>query len=85
MNFRRNRSGTAKVTTAKVTCPLEYKGLHGCGCALRYTRTTDNGLIECPRCGLWFAPTRVPARPKEAVIRGRKRASRTFSRGELAG
>ena len=39
-----------------VICPREYKeGLEGCGAKIRYTRTTDNGLIRCPDCGLWFS------------------------------
>ena len=53
---RNSREGTS------VICPVEYKGLTGCGEALRYFRTDDVGLIECPNCGLWFAPTDVPAR-----------------------
>jgi hypothetical protein len=54
---RNSREGTS------VICPVEYKGLTGCGEALRYFCTNDAGLIECPNCGLWFAPTDVPARP----------------------
>lgn len=57
---KRNRSeGTSGMN---VTCPVEYKGLTGCGHALTYFTTNDAGLIECPNCGLWFAPAGVPAR-----------------------
>jgi len=42
-----------------VICPLEYRGREGCGVELSYAYTTDNGLIECPNCGLWFAPDDV--------------------------
>ena len=54
MSIKGNRRGTASVT-----CPSEYKGLRGCGTPLTYSHTTDNGLIECPRCRLWFAPADV--------------------------
>jgi len=71
MRIKRNgREGTS------VTCPVDYKGLTGCGEALRYFSTNDAGLIECPNCGLWFAPTDVPARGSYAARDPRIQASR---------
>jgi hypothetical protein len=48
--------GRSRHDGQSVVCPRAYRGLEGCGVRLRYVRTTDNGLIECPNCGLWFAP-----------------------------
>ena len=42
-----------------VICPLEYRGLRGCGCELEIVRMSSNGLVECANCGLWFAPDHV--------------------------
>ena len=60
MMIKRNRREVTTSVTS-VTCPVEYKGLTGCGEAFRYSFTNDAGLIECPNCGLWFAPPGVPA------------------------
>ena len=65
MRIKRNRREVTSGTN--VTCPVEYKGLTGCGHALTYLSTNDAGLIECPNCGLWFAPTDVPARAHTAA------------------
>lgn len=43
----------------RVTCPLEYRGLEGCGHELEIVRMTADGLVECSNCGLWFAPEDV--------------------------
>ena len=39
-----------------VQCPLEYKSLVGCGSVFAISSLTDNGLVRCPECGLWFRP-----------------------------